>query len=146
MPKQKKPSSLDNIRIRSRAEREAEKAAKSNFKVPIRVEEHVHSEGDFFMDLLLFFSFWYRYPDEHFFKPIFSPSTVQLTWYILVLWIRNVFCWNPYPDRAKSLGSFRIRIQNSVFFPAAVERTWSYYFKLLAMHGFFMHFTCRTIL
>jgi hypothetical protein len=56
MPKQKKPSSLDNIRIRSRAEREAEKAAKSNFKVPIRVEEHVHSEGDFFMDLL-FFSF-----------------------------------------------------------------------------------------
>ena len=69
MPKQKKPSSLDNIRIRSRAKREAEKAAKSNFKVPIRVEEHVHSEGDFFMDLLLFFSFWY--PDEHFLNQFF---------------------------------------------------------------------------
>jgi hypothetical protein len=64
MPKQKKPSSLDNIRIRSRAEREAEKAAKSNFKVPIRVEE-----GDFFMDLLLVFSFWY--PDEHFLNQFF---------------------------------------------------------------------------
>jgi hypothetical protein len=54
MPKQKKPSSLDNIRIRSRAEREAEKAAKSNFKVPIRVEEHVHSEGDFFYGFIIF--------------------------------------------------------------------------------------------